>query len=164
MIRLFLWLVFLTGIVYPLIVTVLTQLFVPEQANGSFIVSKGVKIGSSLIAQKFDKEIYFWPRPSAVDFNPLPSGGSNLGPTSYELKKKVEERKKRMGDNAPLELIYASASGLDPHLSREAIDFQIDRVAKARGLDRNDILKILEKLDGPLINVLQLNLILDEKR
>src|SRR4051812_11489537 len=92
-VRMFLWMTLLTGVVYPLLVTLIAQVGMKEKAEGELITLHGKKVGAMAIAQKFEKEIYFWPRPSAVDYNPLPSGGSNLGPISLGLKKAVQERK-----------------------------------------------------------------------
>src|SRR5262245_28899624 len=93
--RMFLWLTLLTGLLYPLIITGIAGLLMPRKAAGDFIVLKGKTVGSSLIGQKFESEKYFWGRPSAIDYNPLPSRGSNLGPTSAVLKKAVAERREK---------------------------------------------------------------------
>lgn len=176
----FLWLMLLTGIIYPLIITGIAQLAMRQSANGDFLEVNGKIVGSSLIAQKFQNEKYFWPRPSAIDYNPLPSGGSNLGPTSAALKKAVEERKaallKASGgtdvSKIPSELLYASGSGLDPHISPSTAYFQIDRIMKARGItSREPLEKLIQKhtkerflgfIGEPCTNVLQLNLALDQ--
>lgn len=142
--RMFLWLTFLVGVVYPLFITVIAQTLFPTQANGS----------PTLIAQPFVSDKYFWPRPSAVGYNALASGGSNLSPTSPVLKELAEKHK-----GLPDELIYSSASGLDPHLSYEAAFFQVERVAKARGLPPEKVVELLE--NKPLVNVLELNHKLD---
>lgn len=181
--RLFAWLTVLTGIFYPLFVTIIAQFTMPFQANGSFVTHENTVIGSALIAQKFENEKYFWPRPSAIDYNPLSSGGSNLGPTSISLKQKVKERKANFLDieasvdlaQLPSELLYASGSGLDPHLSVEAAHFQIKRILKARGMETEKGTTILKSLidrmtqkrcigvlGNPCVNVLKLNLALDE--
>jgi K+-transporting ATPase ATPase C chain len=180
--RMFLWLTLVTGVVYPLLMTGIAQLTMSKEANGDFLLSKGKVIGALMIAQKFESEQYFWPRPSAIDYNPLPSGGSNLGPTSAILKKNVEERQEKIlkahqgkKENIPSELLFASGSGLDPHISVKTANFQIDRVAKARGLDSAEGKKEIEQLIGqattkrrfiffgePYVNVLLLNKLLDE--
>ncbi len=176
--RLFVWMTVLTGFVYPVIITLIAQLAFTEMATGSLVVSQGHVVGSKLIAQKFTGNQYFWPRPSAVDYNPLPSGGSNLGPTSALLKKQVGDRRKQIAqahgigkpEAVPPQLIFASGSGLDPHISVEAAYFQIDRVAKARGMDTDEgkakikqmINSMIHRQHSHYINVLLLNIALDE--
>lgn len=155
----------LCGVLYPLLITVLAQLAMNHQANGSLVQVGEVKVGSELIAQKFTRDNYFWPRPSAVDYNPIgPSGGSNLGPTSQKLHDIVAERAKSFGEGVPTDLLYASGSGLDPHISTEAALFQIDRVAKARNRDRVKLEEIINKLSSSkrYVNVLLLNVELDK--
>lgn len=180
--RMFVWMSLITGILYPLLITAIAQLTMPHQASGSFISKNGKTVGSTLISQKFVSDKYFWGRPSAIDYNPIPSGGSNLGPTSAALKKAVEERQsvisKAQGltdvKSIPSELLFASGSGLDPHISPATAHFQIDRIVKARGLDaktgKESIAKLIEKyterrrlwfLGEPVVNVLKLNLALD---
>ncbi len=178
--RLFLCLTILTGVAYPLLITGIAQLTMMPQANGSFINVDGKKVGSSLIGQSFTKDKYFWGRPSAVNYNPLPSGGSNLGPTSLALKKAVADRKAviqktpHSSQDIPSELLFASGSGLDPHISPAAAYFQMERIIKARGLNEVEGKKMLTKLieestqkrrfglfGEPVVNVLQLNLALD---
>lgn len=173
----FLWLTLLTGVFYPLIVAVIA-LIIPGAA-GSIITRDNKKIGSKLISQKFEANTYFWPRPSAVDYNPLPSGGSNLGPTSKALKEAVAKRKEALAKShnaanlkeIPSDLLFSSGSGLDPHISPAAALFQAGRVAKARGLKEEEIIKLVERftenrslylLGEPHVNVLLLNLALDE--
>ncbi|MDP1834940.1 MAG: potassium-transporting ATPase subunit C [Chlamydiales bacterium] len=156
----FLQLTVLCGILYPLLITLVAQLAMPYQANGSM-----TKAGSELIAQRFTHDNYFWPRPSAVDYNPIrPSGGSNLGPTSQRLHDLVSERLGKYGKDAPADLLYASGSGIDPHISTEAALFQTDRVAKARVVDRTAIQNIVLKQAGTkgYVNVLLLNIELDK--
>jgi K+-transporting ATPase ATPase C chain len=174
----------LTGIFYPLIMTGFAQLTFPVKANGSLIIQDGIIKGSSLIGQKFDSSVYFWSRPSAIDYNPIPSAASNLGPTSDKLKKQVAERRILFARNnsiadttsIPKEMIFASASGLDPHISPEAALLQLERVATSRNL--NDAQKqkvrqlIKNKTEEPQffvfgerrINVFELNLALDNLR
>ncbi len=179
--KLILLLTILLGVVYPLVITGITQVIFPQGANGSLVKMNNRLIGSVLIGQKFSSEKYFWPRPSAIDFNPLPSGGSNLGPTSLELEKLVAQRRSDLlkahllSDQTivPLDLLFASASGLDPHISPQAAKFQLERVTRARGFDRNieNHLKrlideyteprVLVILGEPRVNVLKLNLALD---
>lgn len=172
--RLFLWMVLLTGIVYPLLITLFAFAFKPK-SDGDFLSVEGRLAGARLIAQKFESEKYFWPRPSAIDYNPLQSGGSNLGPTSADLNKAVEERKNALakahiGGEIPSELLFASGSGLDPHLSPQAAYYQIDRIAKARGFEAGNIRKLIEgHIEGrflgvPCVNVLELNIELDKQK
>jgi K+-transporting ATPase ATPase C chain len=174
----------LTGIIYPLFMTGVAQVSFPAKANGSLIKKDGKIIGSHLIGQKFDTTIYFWSRPSAIDYNPIPSGASNFGPTSKALKKQVVERrslfatKNSMKDTTaiPKEMIFASGSGLDPHISPEAALLQLERVAKARHLDKIQTQQVQQLikdktenpqfslLGEPRINVFELNLALDNIR
>lgn len=176
--RIFLILTLLTGVVYPLLVTLFTQILFPQQAQGLRLERQGVVIGSKLIAQKFQGEKYFWPRPSAVDYNPMSSGGSNLAPTSADLKKAFDERRAHLlqanpeQGEPPQDLLFASGSGLDPEISPESAHFQAVRVARARGLDPEKILRLIQKhtkdrqwniFGEPRVNVLQLNLALEEE-
>ncbi|MDD5594145.1 MAG: potassium-transporting ATPase subunit KdpC [Candidatus Margulisbacteria bacterium] len=171
-VRFFIAATILTGLFYPVFITLIGQAFFPQSSNGRL----------DLIGQQFDQDKYFWPRPSSQGYNPLPSGGSNLSPTSKQLKDIVEERKQKLlkadptktADEIPADLIYASASGLDPHISPAAAVFQVERVAKARGLDsakKDEIIKLIDKLtEGrdfgvlgePRVNVLTLNAELDK--
>jgi K+-transporting ATPase ATPase C chain len=164
--------------------TGVAQLAFPARANGSLVKEGGKIIGSELIGQKFDSSIYFWSRPSAIDYNPIPSGASNLGPTSDKLKKQVAERRKLFATNnsiadtsaIPKEMIFASASGLDPHISPEAALLQLNRVAIARNLNETQKQKIEQLIKNnteepqfflfgePRINVFKLNLALDSIR
>jgi K+-transporting ATPase ATPase C chain len=171
--RIYLVITLLTGVIYPLALTGIAQLVFPRQANGSRLTSKGRLIGSDLLAQKFKGAKYFWPRPSAVDFATVPSGASNQGPTSADLKKSIEERRAKFGQNAPVDLLTASASGLDPDISPEAARLQIARVAAARNLSAKKISDLAESateppqfgfLGEPRVNVLRLNLALDALR
>lgn len=157
--RLFIALSVVLGIIYPLLVTIVAQVFFNDQANGSLLKAGNEIIGSRLIAQKFSLPRYFWPRPSAVNYQTLPSGGSNLGPISPKLQEEVTTRKAFYGHHAPAELLYTSGSGLDPHLSKESILFQLDRVAQARGMNKEIILQKMDSMS--LINVLELNLWMD---
>jgi K+-transporting ATPase ATPase C chain len=177
-VRMFLWMTVLTGIIYPLLITAVAQLTMKQKADGDFLSSKDKIVGATLIAQKFESDKYFWARPSSVDYNPLPSGGSNLGPTSAALKKAVEERQEKIikahnveKDKIPAELLFASGSGLDPHISVATAYFQIERVAKSRGLGSKDIKGLVDNmiikrglgfLGEVCVNVLVLNKALDE--
>ena len=170
----------LTGLLYPLSVTGLAQLFFPEQANGSLIVHNGKVIGSKLIGQYFDKPEYFWGRPSATSpfpYNAAASGGSNLGPTNPALIEAVKARVAALrsadpGSDSPIpvDLVTASGSGLDPHISPAAALYQVKRVARARGLEENAVHTLVTQhtegrqfglLGERRVNVLQLNLSLD---
>ena len=172
----------LTGVIYPLLITGIAELFFPYQADGSLIKSGDKIIGSELISQKFDTSIYFWSRPSAIDDNPMPSGASNWGPTSDTLKKVVEIRRNSYDSlnflppntNVPEDAVFASGSGVDPDISIENAKLQIDRIAKARNFDDNKKKKLIELVNNlsekpqfgllgdPRINVLKLNLELDK--
>jgi len=174
----------LTGIVYPLFMTGLAQLCFHYKANGSLVMKGGKIIGSELIGQKFDSTIYFWSRPSFIGYNPIPSGASNYGPTSDTLKKQVAARrilfatKNSITDitTIPKEMIFASGSGLDPHISPEAAMCQLERVATARtfnGAQKQKLMQLIKnKTEGPQfflfgeprINVFELNLALDNIR
>ncbi|MCX6256977.1 MAG: potassium-transporting ATPase subunit KdpC [Bacteroidia bacterium] len=171
----------LTGIIYPLCMTGLAQLIFPYRANGSLLKRDGKIIGSELIGQKSDSIKYFWSRPSAIDYNPVPSGASNFGPTSAQLKKQVVQRRKVFAEKnlvpdttaIPKEMIFASASGLDPHISPEAALLQVERIARARNFDisqKQKLIKCINELTEypqffclgeKRINVLMLNLTLD---
>jgi potassium-transporting ATPase KdpC subunit len=170
----------LTGLVYPLAVTGLAQLFFPDQANGNLILHEGKGVGSRLIGQPFDAPHYFWSRPSATSpfpYNAAASGGSNLGPTNPALIEVVKARVAALraadpGNDSPLpvDLVTASGSGLDPHISPAAALYQVKRVARARGLDENTVQTLVTQhtegrqfglLGERRVNVLQLNLALD---
>ena len=168
----------LTGIVYPLVVTAIAQAFFPVQAKGSLISEAGNTVGSVLIGQANDDPRYFWPRPSATDYGTLPSGGSNLGPTSALLAEQVAHRAAGFrasnglsGDSSvPNDMLFASASGLDPHISPAAARLQVARIAGARHLDASRIASLVDEhvegpqfgiLGDPRVNVLLLNMALD---
>ena len=169
-IRILLVFTLLTGVVYPLAVTVLAKLIFPAQADGS-LLRDGEKIqGSALLAQKFEEPKYFWPRPSAADYATVASGASNKGPTSSDLVKAIDERRAKFGANAPGDLLTASGSGLDPHISPEAASAQAARVAAARSLSAEAVAALISAhteppqfglLGEPRVNVLALNLALD---
>jgi K+-transporting ATPase ATPase C chain len=170
----------LTGVAYPLLVTGIAQLLFPAQANGSLLEKDGKVVGSRLIGQPFTDPKYFWSRPSATSpmpYNGASSSGSNQGPTNPALKEAVEGRVKALRDAGadpskpvPVDLVTASASGLDPHISPAAAEYQVARVAKARNLSEERVRAVVQKhtegrqfglLGEPRVNVLTLNLELD---
>ncbi len=168
----------LLGFVYPMLVTVLAQAIFPAQANGQLIVRDGQVIGSPLIAQEFSSPQYFHPRPSAAGsgYDAANSAGSQLGPTNRKLIDTIREnvasaRRDNPGRPVPIDLVTASASGLDPHISPAAAEFQVPRVTRTRGIAEHDLRRlVLEHTDGrqwgflgePRVNVLELNLALDK--
>lgn len=177
---LFVLLSVLTGVLYPLVVTGIAQVLFPAQANGSLIVQDDRPIGSRLIGQAFTDPRYFWGRPSATaghPYNALASGGSNLGPLNPALIESVQTRiaALKAADPAnprpiPADLVLASASGLDPHISPAAAVYQVERVARRRGLDAGRVAALVQAhtegrwlglLGQPRVNVLELNLALD---
>ena len=170
----------ITGVVYPALVTAIGQLVFSHQANGSLIVKDGKPVGSALIGQPFDHPKYFWGRPSATSpfgYNAGASGGSNLSPTNADLIKTVQGRVDALkaadpGNTAPVpvDLVTASGSGLDPHISPAAALYQVERVAKARKMSASDVRALVDRhtegrqlgfLGEPRVNVLALNLALD---
>ena len=172
----------LLGIIYPLVVTGIAQVVFPYQANGSLIVKDGKPVGSALIGQSFDDPKYFWGRPSATSpfaYNAAASSGSNLSPTNPALVKAVQERVDALraadpGNKAavPVDLVTASASGLDPHISPAAALYQVTRVAQARKLEPQAVRQLVDQhtegrflgiLGEPRVNVLKINLALDGK-
>ncbi len=171
----------ITGIVYPLAITAIARAAFPRQANGSIIAANGRAAGSALIGQPFADPRYFWGRPSYTQpfpYNAAASAGSNLGPTSGLLVEAVKARLAALrsagpADNGPVpvDLVTASASGLDPHISVAAAYYQAPRVAQARGLSREAVERLIARytegrqlgiLGEPRVNVLRLNLALDE--
>jgi len=171
-----------TGVVYPLLATGLAQLLFPHAANGSLIERDGKTVGSELIGQAFSDPKYFWSRPSATapfPDNSAASSGSNLGPTNPALADAIKQRVEALraadpGNTAPVpvDLVTASASGLDPHISPAAAEYQVERVARVRGVPTTDIRKrIVDATEGrtfgilgePRVNVLRLNLALDSR-
>src|SRR5262250_2177270 len=171
-----------TGVAYPLLVTGVAQAVFPYQAQGSLISKDGKLVGSALIGQPFDDPKYFWGRPSTTGpfpYNAAASSGSNLSPTNPDLVKAVQARVEALrgadpGNAAPVpvDLVAASGSGLDPHISPAAALYQVSRVAKARKLDPERVVQLVERhiekrfrgfLGEPRVNVLALNLALDGK-
>ena len=177
---LFLLLTFVTGVLYPLFVTTAAQLIFPHQANGSLITREGQVVGSELIGQSFTAPQYFWGRPSATGgsaYNGAASGGSNLGPNNPALVDAVTERAALLREGAsdkslpiPIDLVTASGSGLDPHISIAAAKYQAERVARLRGVDVTTINALIAEhatrpavpgIGEPIVNVLALNLAMD---
>jgi len=171
-----------TGVIYPLVVTGVAQLVFQNQANGSLIVRNGQTVGSDLIGQPFDDPKYFWGRPSATSpfpYNAVASSGSNLGPSSPALMDAVQahiaDLKAADPINTqpiPVDLVTASASGLDPHISVAAALYQLPRVARERNMNETDVRALVTSytegrqfgfLGEPRVNVLKLNLALDER-
>jgi K+-transporting ATPase ATPase C chain len=170
------------GGIYPAVVTGVAAVAFPRQAKGSFITNgNGRETGSALIGQPFSDPKYFWPRPSAATdfaYNAMGSSGSNSGPTNPDYLKTVADRVKALRDtgvagDVPADLVQASASGLDPHISPEAAKVQIGRVAKARGMSEEELAKLVAEhtegrqlgfLGEPRVKVLELNLALDRLR
>jgi K+-transporting ATPase ATPase C chain len=171
----------LTGLIYPGVMTLAGQVLFPRQASGSLITANGKTMGSELIGQPFDDAKYFWSRPSATSpyaYNAANSSGSNLGPTNPDFIKSVQSRidtlKKAHPDKAeapvPMDLVTASGSGLDPHISPAAAEYQASRVARARKLDLAKVEELISQntqgrwlgfIGDPGVNVLKLNLELD---
>ncbi len=168
----------LLGLVYPLVVTAFAQLLFQEKANGSLIERGGRVVGSSLLGQQFSSPRYFWSRPSATTppYNAAASGGSNLAVTNPAFYEAIEARvvalQKADPQNTaliPVDLVTASASGLDPHISLPAADYQVSRVARARRMDETVVRSLIAEFTltpafgEPYVNVLELNLALDKK-
>ncbi len=173
----------LTGLAYPLLVTGLAQLLFSSRASGSLVEdAKGRVVGSELVGQGFTAPGYLWPRPSAAGekgWDPLASGGSNLGPTSAKLRARVQADVERLQKEnpaapgpVPAELVTSSGSGLDPHLSPAAARWQAPRIASARGLALERILAVIDEategrdlgfLGEPRVNVLLVNLAFDHR-
>jgi K+-transporting ATPase ATPase C chain len=180
-IMLFLVFTIMTGVIYPVLVTGIAQLFFSRQANGSLIQLDNKIIGSRFIGQNFTDPAYFWGRPSKTEpepYNTLNSSGSNLSVSSPVLLENVKERIKQLkeADSSnqkliPVDLVTASASGLDPHISLLSALYQVERVAKLRGMTAEQVNKIIQTishnsfcnvLGEPRVNVLKLNMKLDE--
>ncbi|PJZ24455.1 potassium-transporting ATPase subunit C [Leptospira hartskeerlii] len=163
---------FVCGVCYPAIVYGFAKFAFPRESSGSLIEVDGKLIGSALLAQSFDHPEYFHSRPSAIGYDPSSSGASNLGPTNAQLSKKVEERKQywiaRGGaEPVPSELLFSSGSGLDPHLSPEAVKYQVPLIAKTKRISEEKLTRLVEEtIESPewglfgssKINILKLNL------
>ena len=175
----FLLLTVLTGLLYPGVVTLIGQLAFPEHANGSIVMRDGMSVGSRLLGQPHSNPAYFWGRPSATGPQPnngAVSSGSNLGATNPALEEAVRSRITALQaagsgtGTVPVDLVTASGSGLDPHISPAAAEFQVARVARVRGIAESDVRKLVELatesrtfgiLGEPRVNVLELNIALD---
>ena len=171
----------MTGMIYPLFITAIGQIFFSNKANGSLYIKDGKVRGSFLLGQNFTDSTYFHSRPSAINYNPIPSGASNLGLTSKLLHEQFNERKSNFlltnllnaAEEVPAEMLFASASGVDPHISKQAAYLQVPRIVKARSLNEiqiNKIYKIVDSLSeypqfgflgNEVVNVLKLNIKLD---
>jgi K+-transporting ATPase ATPase C chain len=173
----------LTGVLYPLIVTGVAEVLFADQANGSLVQVAGRSVGARLVGQPFSSPRYFWSRPSATSpqpYNGAASSGSNQGPTSPALEEAIKARIAALreadpGDTAPvpIDLVTASGSGLDPHISSAAAEYQVGRVARERGISEDNIRALVREategrtfgiLGEPRVNVLELNLLLDAER
>lgn len=169
--RVFVALSILTGVIYPLMVTGVSETFMAQKSNGSLLKANNVVVGSELMAQKFEKNIYFWPRPSAVDYNGLSSGASNQAVRNADLVKAIEGRK---AHGAQGDMLYASGSGLDPEITPAAAELQVERIVAARRLSEQQRALVLSMIQDytqgrqwgflgePRVNVLKLNMALDK--
>jgi K+-transporting ATPase ATPase C chain len=182
-IRLFVALSLITGLIYPLVITLIAQSAFKSQANGSLIEANGTTMGSKLIGQQFDIPKYLWGRPSSTSpgpYNAASSSGSNLGPTNPDLIKNIQTQLKNLksadpSNNlaVPTELVTSSASGLDPHISIASAEYQLNRIAKLRGIEKAKLIELLNQtkvertfglLGEPTVNVLEFNLALDSQQ
>jgi K+-transporting ATPase ATPase C chain len=171
--RILLVLTMLTGFAYPLVVTGIARIAFHDASTGSIATQGETAVGSKLLAQKTESPKYFWPRPSAADFATVASGASNKGPTSADLAKSIAERREKFGKDAPDELLTASGSGLDPHLSPWAAKYQASRIAAERKIPVEKVNALIDQLtEGPQlgflgeprVNVFVLNLAIDSSK
>ena len=180
--KILLFFTLLTGIVYPLIIFVIGQVVYNNKANGSLINEGGIVVGSRLLGQKFTGNKYFWSRPSSIDYNPMPSGGSNLSLTSKVLVQQYDDNRAAFMKanllkdtlDVPSEMLFASASGVDPDISKESAYVQVKRISDARKFNQALRTRLYKLIDSQLksrqlglfgeevVNVLELNLKLDE--
>lgn len=181
-IKLLLLFILITGLLYPLLITIFSSILFPQKSAGGFIESNGQVIGAELIGQQFTSNKYFRPRPSVIGYQPMPSGASNLSQASSSLKKQFDERKNNFlyenflnsKSTIPAEMLFCSASGVDPHISPAAALLQVKRIVMVRGFNKQQeemLIKAIERLTElpalgflgePVINVLLLNLELDK--
>jgi K+-transporting ATPase ATPase C chain len=176
--RLFAIMTIITGVIYPIVITVIGQTAFSQQANGSIIKRETTAVGSSLIAQNSPNSSYFQPRPSAGNYSTVASAASNLAISNVLLQDSLHQRSAHWGKNIgemPADLLFSSGCGLDPHISPEAAQFQVDRIARIRGLSGDEVVElrtmIAHQTENPQfgilgnnrVNVLLLNLDLDKK-
>jgi potassium-transporting ATPase KdpC subunit len=181
-VKILLFFTLITGIIYPVIVFGIGRVFFSDKADGSLVKGKDQIVGSELLGQKFTSSKYFWPRPSAVDYNPMPSGGSNLSLTSKVLVQQVKDNKAAfMKENfiidtldVPSEMLFTSASGVDPDISKESAYVQVKRICETRKFNKEQRKNLYSLIDSntknrqlgflgeEVVNVLLLNLKLDE--
>lgn len=175
--KIFIFFIILTGVVYPLFITIASQMFFSNESNGSLVLKNGKVIGSSLLAQGFTGKQYFWPRPSAPNYASAASAASNSSPNSFGLNEAIIQRATANGLDIKSndDLLYASGSGLDPHISPQSAKRQLSRIAAARHLDTEKVEELKKLLSDNIeerqlgilgrarLNVLLLNLALDEK-
>ena len=168
------------GIIYPVVITGISQVAFLHQANGNLITENGNVIGSELIGQNFSSPEYFHGRPSAIDYDPIISGGSNLGPTNQELMDLIDERIQKIkleeslpsNFTVPNDMVLSSGSGLEGYIYVDSARLQVPRIAKARGLSETEVEKVIDNniespwlgTGSPMVNVLKLNLDLDNLR
>jgi K+-transporting ATPase ATPase C chain len=168
------------GIIYPVVITGISQLAFPHQANGNLITENGNVIGSELIGQNFSSPGYFHGRPSAIDYDPITSGGSNLGPTNQELMDRIDKRIQKIkleeslpsNFTVPSDMVLSSGSGLEGYIYVDSARLQVPRIAKARELSETEVEKVIDNniespwlgTGSPMVNVLKLNLDLDDLR
>lgn len=169
----------ITGAIYPLLITGIGKILFPEKVEGSIIYRGGKPVGSDLLGQSFTAEKYFHSRPSVINYNPIPSGASNLGLSSRQLSDSISEGKKRfvaLNNLAsdlvlPSEMLFNSGSGVDPHISRQGAIMQVERIGSIRNLKRSKIIELINQcteqrklgiFGEEVVNVLRLNLKLDE--